>query len=316
MAGFYSAMKDNYLSSTVEGEFLGLYSIATQGRKGDTASLLGVGTKVKSGTADDTGGALGYELRAAMVDPSGGVLNAIHSYAPYLPPTVDMSGGGGYGSYVESFNGVNYTAFQAGGYLPADAATGWKNVLSATTDRTSANTFFNIRGTKGLAGSQQPGDITIGNGVNALTIRNNLGILQLRNDTDTASLMEINKTGAFNFPQDPAWTSYTPTVTCGTGAPTAASATGRFKGIGKSIFVRIAITLTTIGTCGSSVNATLPANVAVGTVLFGRGGAAPKMLMASTGGTGTANLFITDYNNAFVGASGDVLIINGTYESQ
>lgn len=315
VAGLFSATKNNHLSSAIEGEMLSLYGIANQGQKGDAAVLLGATTKVRAG-AGDTGGALGYELRAATVDPANTIINAVHTYAPYMAPTSDMSGGGGYGTYVESFNGTNYTAFQAGNYLPADAATGWKNILSATTDRTSANTFFNVRGTKGLTGSQQPGDITIGTGVNALTLRNNLGILQVRNDTDTASLMEINKTGAFGIPQDPAWASYTPTITCGTGTPTATSATGHFKGIGKITLVRLAITITTAGTCGSSVNATLPANVQFGQVLFGRGGASPKMLMASTSGTGTANIFITDYNNGFVGASGDVLIINGSYASQ
>jgi hypothetical protein len=62
-----------------------------------------------------------------------------------------------------------------------------------------------------------------------------------------------------------AWTTYTPTITSGSGTPTTTSASGRYKQIGKTVIVEIIATLTTIGTAAGSVIATLPvASVGVG----------------------------------------------------
>lgn len=55
-----------------------------------------------------------------------------------------------------------------------------------------------------------------------------------------------------------AWTTYTPTITAGSGTPTTVSATGRYKQIGKTIFLTVLVTITTVGTASGSVNATLP----------------------------------------------------------
>lgn len=314
VAGIFSTTKNNYLSSSVEGEMLGIYGIVNQGQKGDASVLLGATTKTRAG-AGDTGGALGYELRAAAVDPSSNILNAVHSYSPYIAPVSDMGGGGGYGSYVESFNGTNFSAFQAGSYLPADAATGWKNIITATTDRTAANIFFRVRGSK-VTGVEQPGDIVTGTSTNKKTIRNNLGFLQVRNSADSATLLEVSDAGAVDFPSDPAWATYTPTLACGSGTLTSASASGRFKGLGKTVHVRIAVTITTLGTCASSLNVSLPATVVASNIFYGRSSVTPRMLMGSSGGVGSSTVFVTDYNNGFPFASGDTVIINGTYEKQ
>jgi hypothetical protein len=57
---------------------------------------------------------------------------------------------------------------------------------------------------------------------------------------------------------DSAWTAYTPTVTSGTGTLTTVSAVGRYKQIGKTVFVQVTISLTTNGTGASFLQATLP----------------------------------------------------------
>ena len=55
-----------------------------------------------------------------------------------------------------------------------------------------------------------------------------------------------------------AWTAYTPTVTAQTGIFTTISATGRYKLFGKTCFVQIVISITTVGTATGSLNFTLP----------------------------------------------------------
>ncbi len=45
-----------------------------------------------------------------------------------------------------------------------------------------------------------------------------------------------------------AWTSYTPTLSCGSGSLTTSSASGVYKTLGKQVWVRTHIVLTTVGT--------------------------------------------------------------------
>lgn len=54
------------------------------------------------------------------------------------------------------------------------------------------------------------------------------------------------------------WTSYTPTVGSGSGSFTTVSATGRYKQIGKTVFVMVNITITNAGTAAGYISATLP----------------------------------------------------------
>jgi hypothetical protein len=55
-----------------------------------------------------------------------------------------------------------------------------------------------------------------------------------------------------------AWTTYTPTLSCGTGSFTSASASGRYKQIGKTVFVQVTLTVTTNGTCAGSMRVSTP----------------------------------------------------------
>ena len=55
-----------------------------------------------------------------------------------------------------------------------------------------------------------------------------------------------------------AWTTYTPTITAGSGTFTTVSATGRYIRIGKLCVVQQTITVTTNGTAATEVRATIP----------------------------------------------------------
>ena len=55
-----------------------------------------------------------------------------------------------------------------------------------------------------------------------------------------------------------AWTTYTPSVTAGAGTFGSVSATGRYKQIGKTVFVSIDVTITTNGTANNYFIVTAP----------------------------------------------------------
>ena len=56
-----------------------------------------------------------------------------------------------------------------------------------------------------------------------------------------------------------AWSTYTPTIGAQSGAFTSVSAAGRSKTIGKTVFVQITVTVTTVGSAAGYITATLPA---------------------------------------------------------
>ncbi len=58
------------------------------------------------------------------------------------------------------------------------------------------------------------------------------------------------------------WTTYTPTVTAAVGTCTSCPATGRYKQIGKTVFVETDVTVTTLGTASTQMIVTLPMNAA------------------------------------------------------
>ncbi len=55
-----------------------------------------------------------------------------------------------------------------------------------------------------------------------------------------------------------AWTSYTPTLTCSSGSVGAATVSGRYKTLGKTTFVSLAVTITSLGTCGANFYVSVP----------------------------------------------------------
>ena len=59
-----------------------------------------------------------------------------------------------------------------------------------------------------------------------------------------------------------AWTPYTPTAVCSTsGTITTYTASGRYKTIGKTVFLEVQITITTLGTCQGTLELSTPVAV-------------------------------------------------------
>jgi hypothetical protein len=114
-----------------------------------------------------------------------------------------------------------------------------------------------------------------------------------------------------------AWLTYTPVITAIAGAFTSVSATGRYKQIGKVVYVYIKITITTNGTAATYVLATLPvAAIAAATatpVICGRATSiSGKMLQGIIAGT---TVSILNYDGTYPGATGEALVVSGAYEA-
>ena len=109
-----------------------------------------------------------------------------------------------------------------------------------------------------------------------------------------------------------AWVSYTPTVTAQTGAIAAATASMRFREIGRTVMIQVQVTITNAGTATGVLFVTLP-KAALGTqMIMGRenainGGALSGVINGST-------LSVLYYNNTSPIATGAQLNLGGSYE--
>jgi hypothetical protein len=116
------------------------------------------------------------------------------------------------------------------------------------------------------------------------------------------------------------WRSYTPTVACGAGTITTLGAVaGSYQLRGKSLSLSIAIPITTIGTCATSMTVSLPSGLitAAAVSLNGRETAVTgKALAVSAGGSGATVLQVAYYDNSFPGAGGVNLVISGDLQIQ
>ena len=114
-----------------------------------------------------------------------------------------------------------------------------------------------------------------------------------------------------------AWTAYTPTITAGTGTFGTVSATGRYKTIGKTVFVKMEITVTAVGTASASAIASLPVTAAGtnGAVFVGRENAISGSMLQGLVPAGASFVTIYAYNNSTPYVANAVLILSGVYES-
>lgn len=121
---------------------------------------------------------------------------------------------------------------------------------------------------------------------------------------------------AFDTALQSAWTAYTPSLGAGSGSFTSATAAGRYKTVGKTTFVTVTITITTNGTASLFITASLPntanANaIVVGRSIFGSGNALTGIVALGA----PQQITITNYNNTYPGANGEILVVSGVYEN-
>lgn len=112
------------------------------------------------------------------------------------------------------------------------------------------------------------------------------------------------------------WQDYTPVMTSGTGTLTSAAGTGRWIKIDRLVFLSLVLGITTNGTAGQSIIATLPFT-----------SAARRQAMSGLEDTGgktlwgyltdsTPTITIANYDGTYPGGSGKQLLITGCYEAK
>lgn len=128
----------------------------------------------------------------------------------------------------------------------------------------------------------------------------------------TVALYKAASTTIVSWDDGRAWTAYTPTVT-GT-ASFVGTATGRFKQIGKTVFVSVQVTCTTGGNAGS-VSLPVSSATSFAGVMLGREVTATGALWQAYVGGSVSVATLFTYNNTIAMSAGHTLHISGTYEN-
>ena len=195
------------------------------------------------------------------------------------------------------------------------------------------HTAANVTDFASVALSSAPAETTttIGaliNGAAAITAPDDADTIVMRNHTGGllhkmtwAYVKSVLKT-YFDALYDPlnntAWTAYTPAVQPVSGSFTAASATGAYKQIGKTVFCRIIVTVTTIGTGSGGIIASLPVTALAansGAIWGGRESAAYGFPLWGWNAN-TVQVYFYQYSGAgILGSNGAVYNLTGIYEA-
>jgi hypothetical protein len=115
-----------------------------------------------------------------------------------------------------------------------------------------------------------------------------------------------------------AWSTYTPTITTGAGTiTTLGTVTGRYKTIGKTMFIEADIAITTNGTAANSVLFSLPGGATVGAgicIMAGREIASTGNMVQGIANASGTTVEVFTYSNAYPGGDGRRIVISGVIE--
>jgi hypothetical protein len=114
-----------------------------------------------------------------------------------------------------------------------------------------------------------------------------------------------------------AWTAYGVSVGATSGALNNASASGRYKQIGKTVFVQISITILNIGTASGFLTATLPVacSGSASFMLAGRENSVVGFTAVGLISSGTGSVTIYRYDNTTTIGTNYWLVVSGVYEA-
>jgi hypothetical protein len=190
----------------------------------------------------------------------------------------------------------------------------------------SGNTFNALSGTPGdgvyINTSFNPIAVT-GNTFNGLAtgieLASSAGNVKISgnkytNCTNTIVNGSLSLTNDIGLDEAYPWIAYTPTLTSGTGTLTSATASGRYRRSGNTLFIRIGITITTNGTAAQNLQITLPNSwtSATSTALAVRESGVTGF--AGSAITSSNTIFITKYDGTYLGGNSYNISVSGVIE--
>lgn len=131
----------------------------------------------------------------------------------------------------------------------------------------------------------------------------------------TMASQDINVAGSGGMAG--AWNTFTATIGSAGGALGTASATVRWKKLGRTVFVSATATISANGTGAGTVNVSMPFAAAGNVGLAGREFTNTSKMIVGVMTPGGTTLFITNYDGTYPGAAAGTttLVISGTYEA-
>ncbi|MBO6759261.1 MAG: hypothetical protein JJ902_23260 [Roseibium sp.] len=116
--------------------------------------------------------------------------------------------------------------------------------------------------------------------------------------------------------ETPDWRDYTPTVAAQAGSLTAASATGKYRRVGKKVEFTVTATITTNGTGTGDIRVGLPFTASAAPFQgSGRETAATGNMLHAAVPAGGNVVVLGNYDNSYPGGNGRVLTASGFYEA-
>ncbi len=157
------------------------------------------------------------------------------------------------------------------------------------------------------AASVTVGTTTIASGTDTRILFDNAGVLGERATVPVAN-GGTNDTGS-------AWTTSTPSVTSSGGTITTASCAFAYKALGKTVWFRAAVTITTSGTGSGFIQFTVPSGTTNAAVAGGGYNTTTAVSTIWSIPASSTTLSIAKYDGTTQIGNGNVIVITGVYET-
>jgi hypothetical protein len=148
----------------------------------------------------------------------------------------------------------------------------------------------------------------------ATTPATDIGTISVRGDQVGSNATPLKAPSAGLISSDK-WQSFTPGAPVpGSGAFTTATATGRYRRLGKTIQIQVEVNVTANNTAAGSITVNLPIAAAQPAIIHGRERNAFGYACTGTITSGGTTVLIKKYDDSYPGGSGAIITLSGSYE--
>lgn len=197
-----SNRKDDWPTSKVDGEVNGLIVIGRQGQKGDSNNIVLESYKRRNNLTklepDESGGGGLLEGRVGLVDAKGRVFHRMHAIIGFGESPGGVSGGRGYGTYMETRGGTWFSAYHASSMSEPDDSNlpseqnGWMWYFTGSKNRNPGSLNYGVD-SEGRVHSGAP-LARMSFGFDA-----KVGAMTLRNETANTTTAQFSKSGGLRM---------------------------------------------------------------------------------------------------------------------